>query len=448
MEIYKQKKKMAAPLRKEDFQNKYVFIGVSAVGGADLKTTSIGELTPGVFLQASTLSNVLNKDFLKNLAHPITISITWILALLCASFIIHSLSFIFQIPFLIFTILIIPAVSFYALESQRYVIPIVYPVLTLLMTILCSYLYMTLTEGREKRKTRKMLAQYVSPHVLEQVMDKKDMLKAEVGTKEHMTILFSDVRSFTSFSEKHPPEKVVEMLNYYLNHMVDVVFHHQGTLDKFVGDAVMAFWGAPLKTSTHAFQAVSAGRDMLSALRKVNQYFQSKQFPLFEIGVGVHTGDVILGNIGSEKKLDYTVIGDNVNLASRIEGLTKTYHSELLISESTYVAVKDNIPCKIMDYVRVKGKEKPIGFYAPLLHTEERSKEKIETDMVAMYEEAFHFYLQKNFSKALMIYTEAKKYEPYTLHLDYLSMMIERCQNFQAQPPEDQWDGVYTMTSK
>jgi adenylate cyclase len=220
------------------------------------------------------------------------------------------------------------------------------------------------TEGREKRKVRKMLGQYVSPHMLSSLVDnREDILRAEVGAKENVTVLFSDIRGFTSISENEPPERIVSMLNQYFSLWSDAIFEYDGTIDKFVGDAVMALWGAPLRTEKHPEKALRAALEMRKRLPELNRRLNVEGFPEVKIGVGIHTGDAILGNIGSEKKLDYTVIGDTVNLSSRLEGLTKQYTCDILISEATYIRVSDLFRCEFVDSVKVKGKEQAVKVY-------------------------------------------------------------------------------------
>jgi adenylate cyclase len=185
--------------------------------------------------------------------------------------------------------------------------------------------------------------------------------------KAEITVLFSDIRGFTTLSETTPPEKIVEMLNVHFSHMADIILKHNGTLDKYIGDAIMAFWGAPVPTKDHPEQAVLAAVEMIKALQNVNAELKGRGFDLeLKIGVGINTGVVTIGNIGSEKKLNYTVVGDAVNLASRLESLTKEYNSAVVISEYTYERIKDTIDCTILGNVKVKGREQPVTIYAPV----------------------------------------------------------------------------------
>jgi adenylate cyclase len=178
--------------------------------------------------------------------------------------------------------------------------------------------------------------------------------------------LFSDIRGFTTLSETAPPEKIVEMLNVHFTHMADIILKHNGTIDKYIGDAIMAFWGAPVPTKDHAEKAVLAAMEMAGALKDVNRELKERGLDMeVKIGIGLNTGVATIGNIGSEKKKNYTVVGDTVNLASRLESITKEYNSLIVLSEYTYERIKDRIDCSVLGNVKVKGREQPVTIYAP-----------------------------------------------------------------------------------
>ena len=431
----------------EEFKDKIVIVGASAAGVEDLKHTSTGDDVPGVLLHASILSNLLERDHIKNVPAWQFFPIIFILCLITAIVILRFQSVVIQNSIPVIFILIYLLISYVLFDRYRIWLPVIVALIGLGTVYVGSYIFVSFTEGREKRKTRKMLSQYVSPAVLSEVMDKSDSaLTAEVGTSEELSILFSDIRSFTSFSEAVEASQVVEQLNYYLQEMVDLVFEHEGTLDKFIGDAVMAFWGAPIINPAHARHAVMTALDMIDRMDYVNKHFTEMNYPLFKIGVGIHTGKVILGNIGSDKKLDYTVIGDGVNLASRMEGLTKEYGCPILISESTYQVIKGEIYSRIIDSVRVKGKDKPISIYQPLTNPNAKPEE-IETgkQMAEQVGEAFGLYQSRQWPESIKMYQEILK-----IWVDDKSSqsMIERCQEFMESPPPDDWDGCYTMKTK
>lgn len=431
------------PVSPDEFKDKVVFIGGSAVGIEDLKPTSMGSNTPGVYLHASVYSNMIRGDFLRYTGSLITSLSILALAITVTIVILWSRNIIYYqlgVPFLLAFVYI--SVSFWGFR-HNIVFDMVAPTISIIISWMGSFAFLSITEGKDKRKIKRMLSQYVSPSILATLIDKspQDVLKAEVGSKENLTILFSDIRGFTSISERLEAEKVVELLNGYLSEMVDVIFKHEGTLDKFIGDAIMAFWGAPIKVSDHGMRAVVTALDMRSQLAIYNQGLVAKGAVPLDIGVGINTGAVILGNIGSEKKLDYTVIGDNVNLASRMEGLTKIYGSPILITESTYEEVKHSIPCRIIDMVRVVGKKNGIRIYEPL----DMRKGDVTDKTTTLSEEGFNYYLKRNWDAAIKSYSEILSIRPD----DKISkIFIDRCEGYKVAEPSADWDGVYTMLKK
>ena len=217
----------------------------------------------------------------------------------------------------------------------------------------------------EKRRVSQLFTQYVSKEVLHEVLHNyKEYQKASAGTKVDLTVLFSDIRGFTTISETTPPEKVVEMLNIHFSVMARIILKHNGTIDKYIGDAIMAFWGAPVKTKDHAEQAVLAGKEMIEGLKEVNATLRKRGLDMeVKIGVGINTGIATIGEIGSEQKKNYTIVGDTVNLASRLESITKEYKSPLIYSEYTYGRIKDKIPSTLLGNVKVKGREQLVNIY-------------------------------------------------------------------------------------
>lgn len=431
------------PVNPDEFKDKVVFIGASAVGVEDLKATSVGEKTPGVFLHASVYSNIIQNDFLRYTA-PLITSVSIVLLSFTVAFAIvwvRKTAYQTGLPLLLSLIYI--SASFWWFKINL-VFDMVAPVTSIILSWMATFAYLSFTEGKDKRKIKRMLGQYVSPAILATIIDRKQsVLKAEVGSKEYLTILFSDIRGFTTISESLEAGKVVELLNGYLSGMVDVIFKHEGTLDKFIGDAIMAFWGAPVKASDHGRKAVETALEMIQRLEVFNESLGSSGLPHIGIGVGINTGGVILGNIGSEKKLDYTVIGDNVNLASRMEGLTKEYGCPILITETTYAEVKDSIPCRVVDVVRVKGKKKGIKIFEPLSNAGGRT-ERIES-LVSLSEEGFNHYLNREWEKARESYLRLSALKPGD---KTAGIFVKRCEDYMENEPAVDWDGVYTMVKK
>jgi class 3 adenylate cyclase len=222
--------------------------------------------------------------------------------------------------------------------------------------------------------------------------------------------------------------------------MVDIIMQRNGIVDKYIGDAIMAFFGAPVKHEDDALQSVLAGLEMGEALGRFNEHQRGIGKPEFRIGVGINYGVVTVGNIGTEKKMDYTIIGDMVNLASRMEGLTKTYRQELLITESLNSKVKDEIPCRLLDTVAVKGKTKGVRIY-----TAKKQLNEKERQAWGLHNSAMDHYYKQEFREAIAQFQEVIRIYPDDFNVD---MLLKRCQNYQQNPPPSNWDGVEIMTSK
>ena len=426
----------------DEFADKIVYIGASAIGLEDIKTTPLSSKTPGVIIHSSIVSNFLNNDFLKMQGSISTVFLVIVFSFVTLLGILNLKSIYMQASVPVALAGIYAVVSYYA-YSQNYVFNMMAPIVSIFLAWLSTITYLVFTEGKDKQRVKNMFSQYVSPAVLTQVADNyEDQLQASVGKRENLSILFSDIRSFTDMSESLEAEQVVDLLNIYFSVMCDVVFKYNGTMDKFIGDAIMAFWGAPIRTEQHGLQSVSAAIEMMRELDGVNEKLLAKGYPEVAIGIGINTGEVILGNIGSERKLDYTVIGDGVNLASRLEGLTKQYGCPVIISEYTYEEIKHQIPCAIVDRVRVKGKQVPISIYwAMALPDEEKDDMDKALEFCRLAGLGFESYVNQDWENALKYYGELPDCK-------LKSIYIERCQDYQLNPPSVDWDGVCTLTTK
>ena len=432
------------PVQPDEFRDKIVFVGASAAGVEDLKNSSIASKTPGVFLHASAYGNMISGDFLRFPGHIVNhIPVLILLAITVFSiFYLKTLASQVLLPLVaIIAFFMIALILF----NSNIAINVVNPSLAALSAYVVSFTYVSFTEGKEKRKIKNVLGQYVSPAMLSTVLkdNQDDYLKAEVGSKEILTILFSDIRDFTTITERYKVEEVVEVLNAYLSRMVNIIFDNQGTLDKFIGDAIVAFWGAPVRIHDHHYKAVITGLQMRDAIKIFNRENYGKGLPQLKIGIGIHTGEVILGNIGSEKKLDYTVIGDSVNMASRLEGLTKIYNSPIIISQDTYEHVKGEISCRVLDHVKVKGKDRPITIYEVIDAVDSVDEET--SRIISLTQKAFKQYRQRAFSESISTFTAIQGIKPN----DFLSkMFISRCRNYQQHKPPDDWDGYCVYETK
>jgi len=279
------------------------------------------------------------------------------------------------------------------------------------------------------------------PEIIDEILKDPSKLKLG-GQKRRLSILFTDIEGFTTISEKLAPEELVSRLNEYLTKMTEIILENRGVVDKYIGDAIMAFWGAPLedKEAQQTYLACKTAIELVEADNRLKQEWKAKNLPIFNTRIGINTREVIVGNIGSDKKFDYTVIGDHVNLASRLEGANKSYGTNIIISESTYELVKDKINARFLDLITVKGKSQPIKIYELLPF----SLSAIQKSFFSKYDKMISLYQVKKFKEAKKLCQELLKLQDDKTVLLYL----ERCVAYIKSPPSKNWDGVARLTTK
>lgn len=434
-------------LHSQTFKNKIVFIGASVEELQDNKFTPFFSYAgqkrkiPGVEVHANALSTLLRRDFIK-------VSPFWVNLLLigAASFLTMvivlptraSIGMLFGV--LEVLTLFVAAIALFSIKQLW--IPVAGPVIAIVLSYIGNTAELVFFERRERRFVRKVFSQFVAKSVVDKMLASGENPKLG-GEKRELSILFSDVRGFTTYCEKHPEEVVVQRLNEYLTEMVEIVFRNQGTLDKFIGDAVMALFGAPMYYAEHAEKACVTACEMIASLRGIQKRWSAKAEDYFQIGIGINTGTVIVGNMGSQQKFEYTVIGDEVNLASRLEGANKQYWTSIIISESTYVQVRKKARVRELDLVKVKGKKKPARIF------ELCSMEKlpaIEEDLlIGVYQQGLACYKKQDWYSALKEFKRVLRYFP----SDGPSRVyVSRCLDFITTPPPADWDGVYEFKTK
>ncbi|MGD1859577.1 MAG: GAF domain-containing protein [Leptolyngbyaceae cyanobacterium] len=302
---------------------------------------------------------------------------------------------------------------------------------------------LVLEDISQEKRMKTTLYRYMTPGVAERVMALgEDMLMR--GERRDVTVLFSDIRGYTTLSENLEADKVVELLNAYFETMVEAVFTYEGTLDKFIGDAIMAVYGAPLPLPNHAWSAVQSALDMRQRLVLFNSERREKQQPEVRIGIGISSGEVVSGNIGSQRKMEYTVIGDGVNLSSRLEGVTKQYGCDIVLSEHTYELCEDLIWVRELDKTRVKGKTKPVSIYE-LIDFKKNPLDQATQDFLALYQEGREAYTSMKFQQAIACFKKAAQLRPGDRAVD---IHLDRAHKYLGNPPPIDWDGVHTMTTK
>jgi len=308
------------------------------------------------------------------------------------------------------------------------------------------YAFDAVLAGKKEERVRQIFQKYVPKDVIERFFASPE--KMLVGDNRSLSILFSDIRSFTTISEGMAPDDLVNSLNRYFSGQVEIIYNRKGVVDKYIGDAIMAFWGAPEKHDDDCLQSVLAGLDMIEALSVFNANQKKLGKPEFHIGVGINYGEVTVGNIGSERKMDYTVIGDSVNLASRMEGLTKTYHADLLITEYVYAELQDKrydsrapkLYFRLLDTVAVKGKTRGVRIYAV-----KRALSQAEASAWPIHNQGMLLFYKRSFREAAEKFKEAYRLLAKDPNAENL---FRRCADYAANPPPENWDGVEVMKSK
>jgi adenylate cyclase len=333
------------------------------------------------------------------------------------------------------------AVNMLVWHYGNFVFPLAASVLMILTLFLFNMWYAYFFEARGKRQLAGLFGEYVPPELVEEMSRHPDSFTMESQSRE-LTVLFSDVRDFTSISEGLGAAELSELMNEYLSAMTRVIYDHRGTVDKYIGDAIMAFWGAPIHDHDHARNGLFAALRMVARLRTLSKQFRERGWPELRIGIGINTGEMHVGNMGSRYRRAYTVMGDGVNLGSRLEGLTKSYGVSIIVSRETRDAVPE-IGYRELDRVRVKGRHKPVSIYEPLGPRE--GLEDQVRDELKFYRQAVKLYRAQNWELAELQFVNLTKRSPKrTLYALY----IERIKHFRKNPPPADWDGVYTHLEK
>jgi adenylate cyclase len=356
---------------------KIVFMGTSAISTYDFMVTPFSARTPAVEKNATVTENIVHSRFIH--AAPLTIASVLVAASgLLLSFVLPRIRAALGISLAFFMLALFGAANFLLFAKRGIYLNFIYPFINMAVISVVFGSYKYFAEERRSKELKRMFSSYVSPKIVAELMSNPEMAKLG-GYRREVSILFSDLRGFTTFSENRDPEEVVSMLNEYFKEMTDIIFRWDGTLDKFVGDEIMAFWGAPAIQPNHAELAVRCALEMSDRLDRLQNRWRDEGKYVLDCGIGINTGTVLIGNIGAvDKKMDYTAIGDNVNLGARVEALTRKYEARILITEFTQSKIADLIENRQIghvemieaDLVKVKGKEIPVRIYrmTPLAH--------------------------------------------------------------------------------
>lgn len=428
---------------KSEIDGKIVLIGTSAAGLFDLRATPFDSIFPGVEVHANIIDNILMQDFIYKASwlDGANILIIFVLSIIVVMLTTYTTFWANPIIFISFSISYLFLV-YNLLFDYGIVLNILFPIATVLiasiMTTLFDYFYNIKKEEAIKAK----FASKVSKNVMDDILKNIDKNEFSAKSKE-VTIFFSDIRGFTNISEKLDAKELISFLNRYMQPMSEIIIKYQGTIDKFIGDAIMAYWNAPIDIKNHCDLALKASLEQLEVLEKLNVELQKENLPKIDIGIGLNTGTVIVGEMGSSLRSDYTVIGDTINLGSRVESLCKYYDSKLNISNFTKDKLQEKYIFRFLDLVKVKGKNEPVEIWQVLGSGEAKESLKEELDL---YHKAIEFYKNSDFINALEIFESLENNENKT-NKNIYKIYITRCKEFIKTPPKN-FDGVYEHTTK
>ena len=425
------------------FSNKIVFLGATATGLGDFIATPFSSQTPGVEKHATVAENILHEKFLVRGQGEVLHDV---LAIICI-----SLAMGIFLPLLpsiwggVASASLWSGYSYYVYAvfvSNGIWLNTTYPSIAVIACFTSITLYRFISEEKKRKEIRFAFENFMDPKVVHEILKEPGDIKLG-GEEKEITVYFSDIEKFSSISEKMQPGELIEFLNEYLSEMTDQILDHGGFLDKYVGDAILAVFGAPLPQPDHAVRACLATIDNTKKLFKLNKKFKETRNLEIRARIGLNSGRVLVGNVGSTNRLSYTVIGDEVNLGARLEAANKYYGTYAMISERTYELARDHIEARELDLIRVVGKENPVKVYELIDRKGEITEKKRE--VLKLYEEGLREYQKRKWQNALLLFLDAIDKDPNDgPSLTY----IERCKIYAQDPPPENWGGIYTLTAK
>ena len=451
---------------RKDIEGKFVLIGTSAYGLMDLRSTPMDSVIAGVEIHANLIDNLLNEDMLIKPSWGEVVDLFVIFVIVFISMFIYSrLSILPLLVAFVTTLLLILYTNYYLLFSEFVIINSIFPIFTIFLSLTGVLGINFMFEFRQKEMVKGKFASKVSASVMEDILNHPDSSTLD-GSEREITVFFSDIRGFTNISEAMGDAKsLIKFMNKIMEPMTEIIINEKGTVDKYIGDAIMAYWNAPLDVDNHADRAVRASLKQLHALKKLNEQLRANQefkkvtkmsdknsVAIVDIGIGLNSGVAIVGEMGSTKRSDYTVIGDPINLGARLESLCKYYNSRLNISNFTKEKLTGDYIYRFLDLVTVKGKAEPIEIWQihdfdregeePLFYS---SREELKKELDS-YHRAIELYKSANFVDALEVFKELNNLEEKS-NLKIYDIYIERCEHYIEVPPEN-FNGVFVHTTK
>jgi adenylate cyclase len=435
----------------ETFRDKYVIVSATAHALRDLRVSPVDTVHLGAEINANALDNLLQGHFVRRASPWTDAGSAFLLALALALAVVAIWTSLRSAMGALLATLALAVAAIYGFwhladrlyDARGLWIAVVTPATGGVIAGFAALLATSTLERKDRRFIQEALGRYTSAELVRELMAHPEQLSLEWGEKREMSVYFSDIAGFTSFSEALPPERLVALLNEYLTSMTDIVLAHGGIVDKYIGDAIMAFWGAPISETEHAQKAVRCALAMRRRCDELRPAWRAEYGPTVIARAGINSGLAVVGNMGSKHKYNYTVMGDMVNLASRLEGANKPYGTTLMISETTYALCKDVVDVRELDLLAVKGKEKPVTVYEVLAERGQTPAPFAAT--MAAYHEGLEHYRQQRFSDARAAFTRALALSPDD---GPSQTYVARCEHFLATPPDPDWDGVWHMKEK
>jgi adenylate cyclase len=429
-------------IQPEVFKDKIVFVATNAAGTYELRVTPLSPTTPGVLIHMAMLDDLLQGRFMKA-APPWTVIVSTIALCLLTAWsltLIHSLHIKIVMVFAI--AMIYTALAIIEFTHAQWWIEMVLPLGAQGVTFATVTTVEYFTEGRKRRQLRIIFDKYMSAEVVDEILLHPEAVVLG-GEKREMTVLFSDIEGFTGISEQLSPEQLVQFLNLYLSAMTTTIRTNRGNVNKYLGDGIMAMFGAPLKDTNHASLACFAALAMHAQLEPLRETWVAEGYPHISARIGISTGPLVVGNVGSSERMEYTVIGDTVNLASRLEGANKFYQTHILIGPRTYELAKNDIEARPVDVLRVKGRKEPIIAYELLGRAGELNA--MRQELLTTFREGFEAYRARQFARAHECFHHILSQDPLDTSA---AIFLDRTKNYLREPPPVDWDGVFDLQSK
>ena len=429
-------------IKKDELKGKIALVGTSAPGLLDLRSTPVGSVSPGVEIHANMITAMLDSDFKQKPPYMLGTEVVLLLiGGIALSLLVPLLSPLRATLVSLLTIMLYTGLNVVVWTKGGLVLPLASSLLMIAALFAFNMSWGYFVESRSKRQFTELFGQYVPPELVDQMAKDPERYSME-GKSEELTVLFSDIVGFTSISESLTPKELSQFINDYLTAMSLVIRNNRGTLDKYIGDAIMAFWGAPVADPEHARQGVISAIAMQAELDKLREQMLARGWPDIHIGVGVNTGTMSVGDMGSKLRKAYTVMGDAVNLGSRLEGLTRVYGVGIIVGATTKQAVKD-IVFRELDRVKVKGKDEPVEIFEPI--GLEGQVEQKKLDEIKLWHKALRAYRAQNWDQAEMDLLNAQRMSP---DCKLYELYFERIKQCRIDPPGPNWDGVTAFKTK